>query len=203
MDAPGTESARAAFVDSPLAAAMRAAGRLEVGAHTYGDPEVWWWGEDARLRIGRFCSIANGVTIFLGGNHRSDWVTTYPFSAFADEWPEVAGHEGHPATKGDVTIGHDVWIGNGATIMSGITIGHGAVVGARALVVKDVPPYAIVGGNPARVLRRRFGPKVVAGLLELAWWDWPEDQLRANLPDLMSGRVRRLLARHGLWERGG
>jgi acetyltransferase-like isoleucine patch superfamily enzyme len=177
--------------------ALREAGRFSVGAHTYGDPEVLWWGEDARLDIGSFCSIAAGVSVFLGGNHRSDWVTTYPFTEFED-WPEVAGKKGHPASNGSVSIGSDVWIGNGAVIMSGVTIGHGAVVAARAVVTRDVAPYAIVGGNPARVIRHRFRPEVVEALLELEWWTWPEDRLRAALPDLLSPKVKTLLRKQGI-----
>jgi acetyltransferase-like isoleucine patch superfamily enzyme len=188
---------KARFIESPGAAALREAGRLTVGSHTYGSPEVLWWGEDARLDIGRFCSIADGVTFFLGGNHRPDWVTTYPFMEFED-WPEATGRKGHPATNGAVTIGSDVWIGNGAVIMSGVTIGHGAVVAARALVTRDVPPYAIVGGNPARVIRHRFRPAVVEGLLGLAWWTWPDDRIREALPDLLTPRVKTFLRGQGV-----
>ncbi|MCX7383985.1 MAG: CatB-related O-acetyltransferase, partial [Alphaproteobacteria bacterium] len=145
-----------------------------VGEWSYGVPAIMW-GEGARLSIGKYCAIAPGVTIYLGGNHRPDWVTTYPFSALAQHWPAARGIVGHPASKGEVTIGHDIWIGNDATILSGVTIGHGAVIGANALVTKDVPPYAIVCGNPARVIRLRFSEAQIASLLRIAWWDWPAE----------------------------
>ena len=162
-------------------------GLAEVGDHTYGNPTVRWWGEKARLRIGPYCSIADGVTIFLGGNHRTDWVSTYPFSHIPqDPWGALA-IQGHPATRGDVAIGADVWIGDGAAILSGVTIGHGAVIGARAVVGRDIPPYAIVAGNPARILRHRFPPETVAALLEVAWWERSEAEIRALVPYLLSG----------------
>ncbi|WP_458097231.1 CatB-related O-acetyltransferase [Roseomonas sp. WA12] len=168
-----------------------------IGEHTYGAPEVRWWGEPARLSIGRYCSIAQGVVIFLGGNHRTDWVSTYPFNSLP-AWPEAAGIGGHPATRGDVTVGSDVWIGEGASILSGISIGHGAVIGARSVVTRSVAPYAIVAGNPARLIRRRFPAHVVDALLEAAWWDRTDDEVRPLVPLLMSGDVERLLSALGV-----
>lgn len=173
-----------------------AQGVVTIGAHSYGRPEVRHWGEPARLRIGRYCSIARGVTIFLGGNHRIDWVTTFPFGAFPEAWPEAAGIGAHPATKGDVTVGSDVWLGDGALILSGVTIGDGAVVAARAVVTRDVPAYGIVGGNPARAIGARFGPEIVAALEAIAWWDWPEAKVRAEIPRLLSGDVAGFVAAH-------
>lgn len=120
--------------------------------------------------------------IFLGGEHRHDWVTTYPFSAL---WDQARSIPGHPRSKGDVIIGHDVWIGYGATILSGVNIGNGAVVGAKAVVTKDVPPYAIVAGNPARIVKFRFTPRQINRLLAIAWWDWPEGEIIAALPLLL------------------
>jgi len=107
----------------------------------------------ATLRIGSFCSIANNVTIFLDGEHRTDWVTTYPFNLILDDFKSI---KGHPKTKGSVIIGNDVWIGMNAMILSGVTIGDGAVIWANSVVSKDVAPYTIVAGNPARVIRQRF-----------------------------------------------
>ena len=158
----------------------------DVGRATYGDPLVHDWGEGARLRIGAFCSIADGVQIFLGGEHRPDWVTTYPFNAM---WPSAESFKGHPATKGDVTIGNDVWIAREAMILSGVTIGDGAVIGARAVVSKDVAPYAVVAGNPARVLRHRFEPAVIERLLALRWWDWDDARIEAQLPLMLASDV--------------
>jgi acetyltransferase-like isoleucine patch superfamily enzyme len=138
--------------------------------------------------IGSFCSFADNITIFLGGNHRTDWITTYPFGHIhQDEFPWHG--EGHPATKGGVVIGNDVWVGSGATIMSGVTIGDGAVIGANSLVVKDVPPYAIVGGNPAKVLKMRFTDEQIAKLLEIQWWHLPDEKIKELIPYLCSGNI--------------
>ena len=167
-------------------------GRISVGRHTYGAPKVRWWGEPANLFIGSFCSISNGVEIFLGGNHRTDWITTYPFSAFR-KWQEGSLIQGHPSSNGDVRIGSDVWLGSGCVILSGVTIGHGAVVACRAVVTKDVPDYAIVGGNPARIIRMRFNADQVERLTTSAWWTWPEDKLRQRLQLLMSPEIELFL----------
>lgn len=146
-------------------------------------------GRDARLEIGKFCSIAEGVKIFLGGNHRVDWITTYPFPALLHYWPEASGITGHPSTRGDVIIGNDVWIGTDAIILSGVKIGDGAVIGAGAVVTQDVNPYSIVIGNPAREIRRRFSDAMVDKLLEIRWWDWPPAKIRENLDFLCSTRA--------------
>lgn len=159
---------------------------FEIGKWTYGLPTVKNWGEGATLRIGKFCSIAEGVLIFLGGEHRVDWVTTYPFSVL---WPEGKGFSGHPRSKGDVSIGNDVWIGHGAVILSGVTIGSGAVIGACSVVSSNVGPYEIVAGNPARHIRFRFSDATIQRLCQLAWWDWPESRVEAALPLLLSGDV--------------
>ena len=159
---------------------------FQIGEHSYGAPEIKWFGEPSILNIGRYCSIATGVTVFLGGNHNTNWTSTYPFSAFADDWPHASGIEGHPSSNGDVTIGNDVWLGHGCTILSGITIGDGAVIGACALVTRDVPPYAIVGGNPAQLIRMRFPPDVIERLLAIAWWEWPKEKVASLVPALMN-----------------
>lgn len=158
-----------------------------MGAWSYGQPIVHSWGEGARLIIGRYCSIAGDVHVLLGGNHRTDWVTTYPFS---EQWHQHAGKiTGHPSSNGNVVIGNDVWIGERAMILSGVTIGDGAVVGASALVTKDVPPYAIVGGNPARIIRYRFDPATIKKLLAIRWWFWPEDKIIRALPLMLSSNM--------------
>jgi acetyltransferase-like isoleucine patch superfamily enzyme len=166
-----------------------------IGRGSYGKPTVHDYGLGVTLCVGAFCSLAD-VTIFLGGEHRVDWVTTYPFSVMWEEAEEIAGH---PTTKGDVVIGNDVWIASGATILSGTTIGDGAVVGAGAVVSGVVAPYAIAAGNPAREVRKRFDDATIERLVAAAWWDWPEDDIRAALPLLLSDDVTGLLA---LAERG-
>lgn len=159
---------------------------VRVGAFTYGDDRmaIREWGEGAALTVGRYCSIAADVTILLGGNHRTDWITTYPFGHVHTDRLGGQGIVGNPFAKGDVAIGHDVWIGHGATILSGVTIGHGAVIAARAVVTRNVAPYHIVAGNPARTVTERFAPDIVALLLELAWWDLPAATVRTLAPEL-------------------
>ncbi|WP_198026184.1 CatB-related O-acetyltransferase [Mesorhizobium sp. LNHC209A00] len=161
---------------------------FDIGEYSYGVPTVRWWGEKASLKIGRFCSISDGVEIFLGGNHRSDWITTYPFSAIA-HWPEAESIYGHPSTRGDVIIGNDVWIASHAMIHSGVKIGDGAVIGAGSVVRRDVPPYALVAGNPAEAVRLRFSEREIATLLKIRWWDWEEGRIRDTLPLLLSGNI--------------
>ena len=161
-----------------------------IGDHTYGTPQILSWGEGASLRIGKFCSIAQDVVILLGGEHRTDWVSTYPFNMFFDDVRKVPGH---PKTKGDVTIGNDVWIGARAMILSGVTIGDGAVIGAASVVTTDVAPYSIVAGNPARLIRKRFDEPTVERLLKLRWWDWSLDRIKKNLPLLFSDRTHDLI----------
>ncbi|HWA73958.1 MAG TPA: CatB-related O-acetyltransferase [Polyangiaceae bacterium] len=165
----------------------------QIGDFTYGLPNAMEWGNDGKLFIGKYCSIAGGVTILLGGNHRPDWVTTYPFTAVLDTWPEAKGIAGHPSTRGDVRIGNDVWLGQHSTILSGVTIGDGAVVATCSVVTRDVPPYAIVGGNPAQLIKYRFSEAVIASLLEIKWWDWPESYVRSVLPQLVSADIETFL----------
>ncbi len=153
---------------------------ISVGRFTYGVDTltILTWGEGAALKIGSFCSIAPETTIFLGGNHRIDWTTTFPFGHIFTEELGGADIKGHPATKGDVIIGDDVWLARGATVMSGVSVGSGAVIAANATVVKDVPPYHIVGGNPAQPIRQRFGNEEIELLLKLRWWDLPVATIR-------------------------
>ena len=126
----------------------------------------------------------------MAGNqgHRADWVSTYPFYWWDGE-PAFAGARNGYEPAGDTVIGNDVWIGSEAVIMAGVTVGDGAVIATRAVVTRDVAPYAVVGGNPARVMRERFGPGDIALLLEMAWWDWPDAWLTPAMPLLTSGDV--------------
>ena len=160
--------------------------QFEIGRGSYGGLGVIDYGGGTRVRVGAYCSIAAGVQLILGGEHRTDWVTTFPFSEID---PRFAHIKGHPRTKGDIEIGNDVWIGRDAFILSGVRIGDGAVVAARALVARDVPPYGIVAGNPAALLRYRFPPDVIDRLLKLAWWTWPSERVEAAVPSLLSTDV--------------
>lgn len=165
--------------------------KKNIGEYTYGNPLILDWGEGANLYIGKFYSIADNVVIFLGGEHRTEWITTYPFSAqvFNLEWPEANQIKGHPKTKGDVVIGNDVWIGYKTTILSGIKIGDGAVVGTQSVVTKNVDPYTIVAGNPAKLIRKRFDDKIIKKLLQLKWWNWPINKIKENIHILLSNNV--------------
>jgi acetyltransferase-like isoleucine patch superfamily enzyme len=155
--------------------------KITVGRFTYGTQclAIAHYDQGAPLAIGSFCSIAENVTIFLGGEHDHQNVSTYPF-AHPRFFAQLGGEHLTPysGTKGGVTIGHDVWIGKGATIMSGITVGDGAVIAANAHVVKDVEPYSIVGGNPAKHLKSRFDQNIVDLLMRLRWWDLPVEAIK-------------------------
>ena len=158
--------------------------KVEIGDFTYGFPIVRTWGEDARLKVGKFCSIGGNVQIFLGGNHHTEWLTTYPFNVLLkDQFPGIDG--GVAATKGDVTIGNDVWIASDVTILSGVTIGDGAVIANGAVVAKDVPPYSIHGGVPARTRGVRVDALSLA-VDGVCWWDWPLEKLAEAVPILCS-----------------
>ena len=169
-----------------------------IGAHTYGCPRVLE-ADLAGLTIGRFCSIGPSVTIALG-NHRTDLVTTYPFKAIAGLvggalWgPALQAGPDHD-TRGDVVIGDDVGLGANCTILSGVTIGTGAVVGAGTVVRRDLPPYAIVTGNPAEVVRYRFDAATIARLLRTEWWSWPDERIAEYLPLMLSTDIAGFLDR--------
>jgi acetyltransferase-like isoleucine patch superfamily enzyme len=167
---------------------------FEIGPFSYGRPKVRFAGSGARLTIGPYCSIADKVEILLGGDHRTDWVSTYPFGALAGLWPDLPVPPDHEVGRGDVTIGADVWLGSGCLILSGVTLGPGAVVAARAVVTRDVPAYAVVAGNPARVVRHRFPAEIAAALVETAWWELPPERVRTLAPLLQSGRVEKVIA---------
>lgn len=160
-------------------------GIVSVGRNTYGFPNVYSWDALTSLKIGNYCSIAEGVTFILGGEHRMDWITTYPFNVMADEWPLAAAIIGHPATKGDIIIGNDVWIGHGALILSGVSIGNGAVIGAGAVVTKSIEDYAVVAGNPATFVKYRFDEPTRNRLLEMAWWNWSDSEVSHKVQLLM------------------
>lgn len=153
------------------------------GTGTYGWFDVLDWDGTSKIEIGSYCSISKNITILLGGEHRTDWVTTYPFPA---RWAKARDIKGHPKSKGDIIIGNDVWIGYGVLILSGITVGDGAVIGAGSVVTDNVAPYTIVAGNPAKVIRKRFSDDQITRLLDIRWWNWPKVEIENALPMLCS-----------------
>ena len=166
-------------------------GKYSFGLGSYGLPIVHDWNEGTTLSIGAYCSIAANVQIFLGGNHRSDWVSTYPFPAMVKEAAHVVGYG---VSRGDVLIGSDVWLGTSCMILSGVSIGHGAIVAAGAVVSKPVEPYSIVAGNPATHIKWRFDEETRKALLASEWWNWPESEIRKIATILCSAEVHKLLA---------
>ena len=147
-----------------------------------------------KLKIGKFCSIACGAKfLFNSANHTVKSLTTYPFPIFFEEWRlDVRDITTAWDNKGDIVIGNDVWIGYEAVIMSGVTIGDGAIIGTRAVVTKDVPPYTIVGGVPAKQIRKRFSEETISELLELKWWDWTFEKISQNIEFIKNGDLKHL-----------
>lgn len=164
--------------------------QYEIGQDSYGDLAITDFGEGTRFSMGAYCSVAKGCRVLLGGGHRLDWVTTYPFSVHEAELMHVAGH---PVSRGDVKIGNDVWLASNVTILSGVTIGDGAVVMAGAIVSRDVEPYSIVGGIPARETGKRFDDATIKRLLAVRWWDWDKARIVAAGEFLLSDDIERFL----------
>jgi acetyltransferase-like isoleucine patch superfamily enzyme len=168
---------------------------LTMGHSSYGEPLVSTVpGDKERVRAGSFVSIGLDVVLLDGGDHRVDWVTTYPLRACLGL--PGAYEDGHPRSKGDIVIGNDVWIGSRARVLSGVTIGDGAVIGGNTVVAKDVRPYAIVVGNPGREVRRRFSDEQVEALLEIAWWNWPMEKIVERVSELCDPNIDRFIARN-------
>ena len=157
---------------------------VKIGEFTYGTPTVRKYDKKTMLTIGKFCSIADNLQIVLGGEHNTDRISTYPFDIM------IEGREA--MSKGDIVIGNDVWIGKNVMILSGVTIGDGAVIGAGAVVARDVLPYAIVGGVPAKMIRFRLPAGDCAKLQEIKWWDWPLDMIAEAMPMIMSDNTEDL-----------
>lgn len=168
-------------------------GKVYMNTATYGNPEVR--GDISDVHIGKYCSIAQGVIFDCGMHHNMKFATTFPFNAI---YPEAKHLQGHPVSRGDINIGNDVWIGEGALVFGGVRIHNGAVIGARAVVTKDVMPYSVVVGSPAREVKRRFDWETIEKLQLLKWWDWNDTHIKENLLLLMSENVKELLTKFGL-----
>lgn len=170
----------------------------EVGDFSYAsNPRIWTWGEGAKLYIGKFCSIGANVQFLLGGEHHTEWITTYPFNVLLkDVYPSS---ETCAKTKGDIRIGNDVWIGNDAKILSGVTIGNGAVIASSAVVTEYVEPYTVVGGVPAKFIKDRVDPLDAVNILITEWWDWPMEKLAAAIPLLTYENVGALIEFDKRW----
>jgi virginiamycin A acetyltransferase len=180
--------------------------KIEVGDYTYyddpGDPTaferdnvLYGYGPE-RLIIGRYCALAEGVRfVMAGANHPMLGPSTFPFGIFGGTWAGTTMDLVMSApSRGDTVVGHDVWLGYRVLVMPGVTIGHGAIVAAASVVTSDLPPYAIAGGNPARVLRMRYDEDDVARLLRAAWWDWPVELVTEHARTIMSGTPAELEA---------
>ncbi|MDF2987642.1 MAG: acetyltransferase [Eubacterium sp.] len=172
---------------------------VEIGEYTYysdnkKSPELFYENIEHhyeilgdKLIIGKFCAIAEGIKFIMNGaNHRMDGISTYPFNIFGGGWERVTPAIEQLPFKGDTVVGNDVWLGQNVTIMPGVKIGDGAIIAANATVVKNVEPYAIYGGNPARFIRKRFSDDKIEFLLKLQWWNWEEQMLSDNLEKLTS-----------------
>ena len=148
-----------------------------------------------KLKVGKFCQFGGGVLIMLNssGGHRPEWVTTYPFTQFFNDFKNLPFPT---AKKLDVTIGNDVWIGTNSTILSGVNIGDGAIIGASSVVTKDVPPYSVFAGNPAKLVRMRFEPEIIQKLLEIKWWDWEPQRIKENMPLLLSANIEEFISKN-------
>lgn len=156
------------------------------------------WSDQYHIHLGKYNSIGRDCNFFLHANHRADWITTSSqlWGPVTSEIADLHISMGHPTCKGDITIQNDVWIGAKSTIMSGVTIHNGAVVAAGSTVTKDVPPYAIVAGNPGKIVKYRFTESQIEDLLSISWWDWEENKIKEEAMLLWSGDIDRFIEKH-------
>lgn len=161
--------------------------KYNIGNYTYGKPKIY--AESSLFSLGKFCSIADGVTIYAGGEHNYNWISTYNFY-------NKFGTKSCTTSKGKVIIGNDVWLADGVLVLSGVTIGDGAVVAARSVVTKDVKPYEIVGGNPAKHIKFRFTEEQINALLKIKWWDWNIEKIKSNFELILSPNIDEFILKH-------
>lgn len=156
------------------------------------------WSDEYKIQVGKYCSIGRECNFFLHANHRPDWITTSSqlWGPVTPEIAEMHMQMGHPSCKGDITIGNDVWIGAKSTVMSGVKISDGVVIGSGSVVTKDVPPYAIVVGNPAKVIKYRFEEHQINDLLNIAWWNWSETKIKEESMMLWSKDINDFIKKH-------
>jgi chloramphenicol O-acetyltransferase type B len=165
---------------------------MKIGKHSYFQGSVYDWTGRYELIIGNFVSIAEGVKFFLeDGCHNTKYITTFPFTSFEFRkyWNNNEDRSDQYTSKGNIVIGSDVWICAGATILSGVSIGDGAIIGSDSLVTKDIKPYAIVGGNPASLIKYRYSPAIISKLLFIKWWAWTDEKIKRYVPLLTSDKI--------------
>lgn len=156
------------------------------------------WSDKYHIHLGKYNSIGRDCNFFLHANHRVDWITTSSqlWGPVTQQVADMHMDMGHPSCKGDIIVENDVWIGAKSTIMSGVKISNGAVVGACSVVTKDVPPFAIVAGNPAKIVKYRFTEKQIESLLKISWWDWTEDRIKQEATLLWSNDINKFIDKH-------
>jgi acetyltransferase-like isoleucine patch superfamily enzyme len=182
------------MVKNPFSSRKARNNNIHIGEYTYGNPRILMLTDKFKLVIGKFCSLSSNAIILVDVNHRTDWVSTYPFGELIKG---LEKNPAHPAGKGNMRIGNDVWVGFNALILPGVQIGDGAVIAAGSVVTKDVRDYEIVGGNPARHISNRFTIEQIRELKQIQWWDWPIDKIKANYQLLQSSNIDEFIERFG------
>jgi len=173
---------------------------LHAGRGTYFDRtiNIFSWSDKFHIYLGSYVSIGRDCNFFLHANHRTDWITTSSqlWGPVSDDVADMHMRIGHPTCNGDIHVGNDVWIGAKATVMSGVKINDGAVVAACSVVTKDVPPYAIVGGNPAKIIKYRFTEEQIDSLLKIKWWEWEEQKIKEEAMNMWSTDINEFIKKH-------
>lgn len=170
----------------------------DIGTYFDRNVNIISWSDDYKINVGKYCSIGRDCNFFLHANHRADWITTSSqlWGPVTDEIANLHMQMGHPTCKGDIEIGNDVWIGAQSTIMSGIKISDGAIIAAGSTVTKDVPPYAVVAGNPGKIVKYRFDENQIKKLLKIKWWEWNQDKIREVAMELWSSDINNFIKKY-------